>query len=126
MTPDATNASEEGASVETRIVEVGEAPDASLFAGLATRRERLAALERHFRPRKQMVIERLKGLRGVSVKDLSASNALVVTAPAESWPELSCEGGRLDLEWVRVHLNSSIAGGDSARNAPSEPPTEAG
>lgn len=126
MTPDATDAQEEGARAETRIVEVGEAPGAALFDGLDTRRERLAALERHFRPRKQIVIERLKGLRGVSVKDLSASNALVVTAPEESWPELSGEGGRLDLDWVRVHLNSSIAGDGSARGAGRGTPTEAG
>ncbi len=118
MTSDATDSNEEGARAETRIVEVGEPPDAALFAGLATRRERLSALERHFRPRKEAVRGRLEGLRGVSVKDLSASNALVVTAPEELWPELLREGGRLDLSWVRVHLNSSIAGGGSASRGP--------
>jgi hypothetical protein len=72
------------------------------------------ALERHFRPGKEIIVERLKGLRGVGVKDLSASNALLVTAPEETWPELVREGGRLDLAWVRIHLNKSIAGGVSA------------
>jgi hypothetical protein len=115
--PESADLKDEGARVETRIVEVGPAPDSAFFNGLGTRRERLSALESHFRPRKEIILERLKGLRGVGVKDLSASNALIVTAPEETWLEIVREGGRLDLAWVRVHLNESVAGEVSARRA---------
>jgi hypothetical protein len=110
-TPEPTDAEEES-RLETRIVEVGAMPDPALLKGLRTGRERLTAIERHFHPKKEMILERLKDVDGVSVKDLSSSNTMLVTAPESAWATLEGEGGLLDLEDVRVHKNTKLTRDD--------------
>ena len=95
--------------METRIIEILTMPDDVLFKDLRTRRERLSALELHFQPRKELLIERLEQLVGIRFKDIKSSNTIIVTAREDAWPMLVGKGGALDLEWIRIHLNKSIA-----------------
>ena len=94
---------------ETRIIEIVPVPDATLFNGLKTRRERLAALELFFADRKKLITERLLEMEGVTVRNLSSTNTLIVTAPKEIWPALTETDGTLAQACVRIHRNQSIA-----------------
>ncbi|MBV9210831.1 MAG: hypothetical protein JOZ52_09400 [Acidobacteria bacterium] len=97
------------ASAETRIIEICEMPDSALFKDLRTRRERLSALRQYFEPRKELLIKRLREIEGIRCKNLSSSNAIIVTAPADAWPSLTATGGALDVEGISIHLNKSIS-----------------
>jgi hypothetical protein len=121
MTDDAssvsTEHSSEDSSAETRIIEIVTMPGVALFNELRTRRERLSALQLHFQPHKKMLIERLEQIMGIRVNDIKSSNTIIVTARVDAWPMLVCKGGALDLEWIRIHLNKSIAGEDSGNRS---------
>lgn len=114
MLDNSTNELNTSQPLETRIIEIGQVPDARLFNGLATRRERLATLERSFADRKKLITERLLEMEGVTVRNLSSANTLLVTAPEDVWPVLTAMDGPLAQPDVRIHPNQSIAARFSA------------
>lgn len=73
-----------------------EAPPPPLLAALRSKRERLAALDRHFQQLKAGLLQQLTREEGVSVQDLTSSSTAIVTASAARWRELIRKGSLLD------------------------------
>lgn len=99
---------EERPEIESRIVEVAPPPPPSLFEGMNTPRERIAALQAYFGEKKKALTDRLAGIEGVTVKDLTATGTLIVTAERSKWADLTGQGGALDIDGLSIHENQLV------------------
>jgi hypothetical protein len=99
---------EDRPEVESRIVEVAPPPPPSLFEGMNTPRERIAALQAYFGEKKKELTRRLARIEGVTVKDLAASGTLIVTAERSTWTDLTEQGGALDIDGLSIHENRLV------------------
>jgi hypothetical protein len=99
---------EEQPEIESRIIEVAPPPPPSLYEGMNTPRERVAALRAYFGEKKKELTERLAEVEGVTVKDLAATGTLIVTAERSKWAALTGQGGALDIDGLSIHENTLV------------------
>ena len=99
---------EERPEIESRIIEVAPPPPPSLFEGMSTPRERLAALQAYFGEKKKELTDRLAGVEGVTVTYLAATGTLIVTAERSKWADLTGQGGALDIDGLNIHENRLV------------------
>ena len=99
---------EEQPEIESRIIEIAPPPPLSMFEGMTTPRERVAALRAYFGEKKKVLTDRLADVEGVTVKDLAATGTLIVTAERSKWADMTGQGGALDIDGLSIHENELV------------------
>lgn len=92
-------------AVRSVLLEWTASPDASLFAGAHSKRDRLRVLDTYFEVLKSGLLERLRE-EPVELQDLHASGQAILSGTVAVLEPLVSPGGLLDREaGVQVHPN---------------------